>query len=241
MIMNWNRFQTIPVLFLLLAIAGPSFAQNTGGVFGPRVDEGHKLVQYRVTLDPDTDGWAQRLHYEESLNGDFMLRGVVQTRKTADSDMDFDYFQGELFWDFSEDGDAWQTGLRFDARIRGDDRPDQFGLNWMNHWNLANGITTRFLVLTVVQTGDNAVDGVILQTRGSLYRRFENGPLLGFELYNSYGTTEDIRDFDDQTHQLGPGGSFSLGGGRAFYANVLFGLTDASPDTELRLWLTARF
>ena len=237
--MTTNRFVLSCACCAFLA-AGPASAQNTGGVFGPVVNEGDRQVQYRITFDPDSDGLAQRIHYEQALNGDFMLRGVVQARKTTDSDLDFDYFQGELFWELSRDGASWRTGLRLDARIRDGDRPETIGLNWMNHWNLAGSFSARFLVLSSVDIGDNARDGVFLQTRASLYRKLGKGPRLGLELYNSYGSTDGFADFDDQRHQLGPAANFSLGAGRSLFTNVLFGLTDATPDAELRLWFSMK-
>ncbi|MEM1182078.1 MAG: hypothetical protein AAGM22_27265 [Acidobacteriota bacterium] len=229
------------VLLLLLFAAAPVLAQNTGGVFGPVVNPSDQALQYRFTYDPDLDGWAQRLHYEKAVNGDFMLRGVVQTRKTEDSDLDLDYVQGELFWDLSEDDAPWRTGLRFDLRVRNGSRPEMLGINWMNQWSLANGYSARFLVLTAIEDGDNARDGVLLQTRASLYRRFGQGPLWGLELYNSYGSTDDLGGFDEQRHQIGPAASFRIGDGRSLYTNVLLGLTDITPDAELRFWFTQKF
>lgn len=224
-----------------LITAGSAAAQNTGGVFGPAVNAEHRSMQYRVTYDPDGDLLAQRFHYQQALDGDFMLRGVVQGRKTADSDLDFDYLQAELFWDLGEDGDSWRQGLRLDLRVRDDDRPSTVGLNWTNQWALAGSYRARFLVLTSVDAGDNARDGLFLQSRGSLVRRLGNGPLVGLEIYNSYGSTDRIPPFEDQRHQAGPILDASLGAGRSLYANVLFGLTEATPDAELRLWLTLSF
>jgi len=235
-----SRLSLIASSFVFF-VTVPSMAQNTGGVFGPIVNESDEALQYRITYDPDLDGWAQRLHYEKALNGTLMLRGVVQTRKTNDSDLDFDYVQGELFWDLSKDEAPWRTGVRFDLRARSGDRPEMFGVNWMNQWILPGGFSARFLVLTAVEAGDNARDGVFVQTRASLYRRFGDGQLWGLELYNSYGSTDDFGGFNEQRHQLGPAASFRIGEGRSLFANVLLGLTDAAPDAELRLWFTQKF
>lgn len=238
--MTLNRLFLISMVSFF-ALSFPALAQNTGGVFGPTVNEGARLWQYRITFDPDSDGLAQRLHYEQAVNGDIMLRGVVQGRKTDDSDLEFDYVQGEMFWDLSQDGDAWRTGIRLDARYRDGDRPGFIGLNWMNQWSLSDVLSARFLVLSAVEIGNNRRDGVFLQTRASLYKRSRTLPTFGLELYNSYGSTDDFADFDDQRHQLGPVAVFRLQEGKTFVTtNVLFGLTDATPDAELRLWLTWR-
>ena len=216
-------------------------AQNTGGVFGPVVNEDYAAAQYRVTYDPDSEGLAQRVHYEQSLNGDFMLRGVGQVRKTADNDVDFDFVQAELFWELSDDSSSWRNGVRFDARIRSDGRPGLLGAHWMGQWQLSDQLSGRVVVLSSMDVGDDARDGVFLGTRGQLNYATPNGPSIGAELYSSYGSTDRIADFEDQRHQVGPTANINLPHDLSLYANVLFGLTEATPDTELRLWLTRRF
>ena len=119
-----------------LIYAPHAAAQNTGGVFPTQVNEGHKSLQYRAAIDPDNAqdefGFAQRLHYQQAINGDFMWRIVGQTQKTESSDFDFSFLQAELFWELSDDEDQHKTGLRFDARLTDGDRAEQLGVNWMN-------------------------------------------------------------------------------------------------------------
>ena len=228
-----------------LAIPQVAAAQNTGGVFPPMVNDGHKSAQYRIAINPDNaageTGFAQRLHYQQSLNGDMMWRIVGQTRKTADSDFDFDFLQAELFWELSDDDDQHKTGLRFDARLRDENRAEQLGLNWSNQFNFENGWSARALVLTAVQIGDNAADGVSLQTRGQIARKLESGASLGVDMFNSYGRTGNIGSFDEQSHTIGPFVSTPIGNGLSIYAGPLFGISEAAPDLEARLWLTRGF
>ena len=61
------------------------------------VNEGHKSAQYRTTCKLDTEGVSQRVHYQQAINGYLMWRGLVSARKTADSDVDMDFIQAELF------------------------------------------------------------------------------------------------------------------------------------------------
>ncbi len=66
------------ILGLALTAATPAaFAQNTGGIFSPIVNDGHKSAQYRVTFNPDTEGLSQRAHYQQAINGSLMWRGLV--------------------------------------------------------------------------------------------------------------------------------------------------------------------
>lgn len=223
----------------------PAFAQNTGGIFPPTVNEGHKSLQYRATIDPDNTagetGFAQRLHYQQAINGDFMWRVVGQTRKTAASDLDFDFVQAELFWELTPDGKKHQSGLRFDARYRGDNRPEQFGLNWTNQFKLNEKWSARAIGLTALQTGDNSANGIFLQTRGNLFRKIQGGHTVGLEMFNNYGNSKDIGSFDDQSHTLGPFISTPIAENLALYGGAQFGLSKAAADTELRFWVTQGF
>jgi hypothetical protein len=230
---------------VMVLFAAPAFAQNTGGVFPAQVNEGHRSLQYRIAIDPENTqdelGFAQRLHYQQSINGDLMWRVIGQTRKTANSDFDLDYLQAELFWELSDEADKHKTGLRFDARVRDDNRAEQFGVNFMKQFNFDNGWTARAVGLTSIQTGDNASDGVNLQTRGQLAKRLESGMTVGLEMYNAYGNTGSIGGFNDQNHTIGPFISLPVTKNISVFGGPLFGLSDAAPDVEARLWITRGF
>lgn len=224
-----------------LLFSPQAIAQNTGGIFPPMVNEGHASAQYRITYNPDTEGVSQRAHYQQAINGDLMWRGLVSARKTAESDVDFDFVQAELFWELSDDDDTWKTGLRFDARIRDDGRPGLIGAHWTNQFPVGQNWNGRFVVLSAFDVGDDARDGAFLQTRGNLFTELDSGQTIGVELYNSYGSTDDLRDFEDQNHQVGPFASFPVNDDWSLYTGALFGLTDASADSEFRLWVTRGF
>lgn len=233
---------------LLLVVGLSAHAQNLGAVFGPVVNSDHQSFEYRAGYDPEAfggeSGFAHRIHYQASFNDDFMGRIVLQSRKTADSSTDFDFVQGELFWQLSGSQD-YQTGIRFDFRIRESGRPKQVGVNWMNQFVLSDGYTARFILLTAMQTGDNAADGIALGTRASVFKNFtiKQGQLqAGLEMYSSYGSTDDLKDVSEQNHAIGPFVSQKIGKqGWSYFAGALFGLTDAAADTELRLRLTKSF
>ena len=221
-----------------LLISLPALAQNTGGIFGPVVNEGHRSWQGRSTYDLDGYGFANRLHYQQAEGGNLMWRLVAQVHKTPDSTTDFDYGLAELFWQLSDDAAFWQTGVRFDLRVRGNDRPELFGFNWMNQFQLTPQLEARMLVLFGRNFGSGASSDVSFQTRGHLSYSLSNRTALGFEFYNSWGAVDDIRDFDDQQHQIGPFATVRLGGNWSLFAGALFGITDSTSDAELRLWLT---
>ena len=226
------------LVFVLAILPVFSIAQQTGGVFPPGVNEGHRSWQYRAAFDPDTNGFAQRLHYQQAIDGNTMWRILGQTRRTNNSDTDFDFLQGELFWELSDDNPNHRYGFRFDLRIRDDNRPSQIGWNWMNQFNFNDGWSARTILLTSYQFGNNAANGVAISTRFQVAKQMENRHSIGIEVFNSYGRTTDFADFDEQNHAIGPIYSLPVSEEWTVFGGILFGVTDASPDTQGRFWLT---
>ena len=217
-----------------------AFAQNAAGVPPPVVDADHRSAQYRIAFNPDTDNIAQRLHYQQSIDGDFMWRAVLQVRETPASDVDFDYVRGELFWELETGSDNWKTGLRFDAQYTSDDRPGFVGALWLNQFQLAPRLSARLAFVTRYQIGENRRDGLFLQTRANLAYAASNDVTIGVESYNTYGFTTDIPALGEQNHVAGPFVNVRLGEKWGLSTSALLGMTEASPDAEMRLWLTRR-
>lgn len=230
------------LLFTFASISAQ--AQNTGGVFPPTVNEGHKSVQWRAAINPDGGDqdfrYASRLHYQEAVNDDVMWRIVGQVNNASGEDFKFDFVQAELFWELSDKDAKTKTGLRFDARYRGEDRPAQVGVNAMSQFDLGQDWSARAVGLTSLQFGDNAKNGVNLQTRWQVAKRVKAGTSIGLQLYNNYGNTNGIRDFKDQSHTIGPFISTPIAKDISLFAGPLVGLTNGSPDFEARFWLTQR-
>ncbi|MEO1576420.1 MAG: hypothetical protein AAFU65_15845, partial [Pseudomonadota bacterium] len=61
--------------------------------------------------------------------------------------------------------------------------------------------------------------------------------IVGLESFQRYGSTAKINEWDQQGQQFGPFWMHRFDNGVMFFAGALFGLTDASADTEYRLWL----
>lgn len=235
------RVTTRPLFaFLLLLPVLPAAAQTTGGVFGSDVREGHRSVQYRATYDPDDGRLAQRMHYQHSLNDDFMVRGLVHFREEADDRSHYDFFQAELFWDLYQ-GTGYRTGFRFDARIRSQGRPGMVGVNWINTWSVGENYSARLILLTGIDIGNGAREGIALGTRAHFLRRLRSGASAGLEMFSSYGTTERFASLSDQSHQLGPVVSGPVGDRWSFLGSLLFGITNGAADRNIRLWIGRSF
>lgn len=234
--------KSVVLVGALVAALPAANAQSTSGVFSPSVDPTDVSAQYRLGLDPDTDEWAQRLHVQSAFNTRLRGRAIVQFERDEGEDPDLDYVQGELLWQLSPDGNEnYQTALRFDVRIRPRGEPELFRAIWTNQFSLTPRLSARALLVTGLEVGSEADDGISLETRGRLHYSPDEGPSIGIEMFNAVGSTESIPGFDDQRHQLGPYVSFDVAESWGVQVGALFGLTDAGPDTNLRLWIGRDF
>ncbi len=237
---QFTKVVTSLILIVSLLAGQNVLASNVGGVFGPGIAEGDRSFQYRAAYDPDSSAFVQRVHYQHALNSSLRLRGVFQARKTDESDVDFDFFQGEAQWQL-KGSDNHKHALRLDLRIRDEGRNGNIGINWTNEFKLSPKLSARAIVLTLIDVGSEARSGVFLQTRASLSHKLNSKLRLSAELFSAYGSTTDFNSFDEQTHQIGPALSGKLANDWSFFSGVLIGATDASPDTNFRLWISKSF
>ncbi len=224
-----------------MILAPPALAQNNGGVFGPVVNEEDKTAEVRISFDPDRDSYASRIHYQQAFSDSLRGRVVVQGSDGPGRDFDVNFVQTELLWQLTPDGQSYQTALRFDGNIPTDGGPGAVNISWTNQFNMDENWQSRGLILLQKQVGSGSREGLFVQTRGNVSRKAGAKGRLGVEFYNFWGTTDNFRDLNLQTHQAGPYGTVKLGDGWSMLGSALFGLTDASPDAQLRFWVSKTF
>ncbi|MEO0575026.1 MAG: hypothetical protein AAF004_06145 [Pseudomonadota bacterium] len=229
------------ILAALLLLSSGVHAQNLAGVFPPGFGSEHESAQYRVAYDPDSDATAHRLHFQKSINDAFLWRVIGQARKSDAQQLDFDKFTAELFWNLSSGDSPWQQGIRFDAAVFTEGRPGSLAANWTGQYVGSERWRFRTNVLAAVQVGDGRQSGVFLQTRAEVLYRLSGGRNVGLHHYGVYGSSDDLRGIKEQGHQLGPFADVPLVGRWRLFGSALFGLTDGSPDMNLKLWITRSF
>ncbi|MEO0881701.1 MAG: hypothetical protein AAFY34_03110 [Pseudomonadota bacterium] len=220
-------------------------AQNAAGVFGPEVVPGSKAAEVRVAFAPSSNGRpdriASRFHYQQTVTDNIRLRGVIQGADTDTSDFDFDLVQFEAQWQFREDDiHGWDSAIRFDVQIA-EGRAETLALNWTSDFPLTEKWSVRGHAQGAVQVGSGRTDGLFLQTRYSVSYKTDPGYKLQVQVFNFWGTTSDFQDIDDQVHSIGPAISGPIGDKWSFEASTLLGLTGATSDIDLRLFLTRHF
>lgn len=246
--MIWTRFLAISFAAILVAMltTGLASAQNTSSVFGPKVNEGAASAEYRFGYIPGEgaapDRYAHRLSGGFSLDArkavSLVLRG---TDRGGPNGFEYDYIQAQLSWEVSpEDAEFWSTGFRFDARLADGDRPDQLGANWTNQFEISDRVSARAILLTTVQLGDRAADGVLLAGRGQVSYDLGGGTSIALLSFNSLGSTEDFGT-GGRSQQLGPVLTGKVAGDWKWTVGNLFGLNEATPDNDFRLWIGRSF
>ena len=228
------------IAVLALAVAcfpGDALAQNAGGVFGPKVIPGRRAVDFRYTADDPATGGAfvLRTHYEQAVGNNLMWRVVGQVRQTReDGEFEADYARADLFWYLGQPVRGWYTGLRFDAMVRAGNRPEQININWTNEWNLTDATIARFVVRVAPQFGAGAKESPLLETRSLLSHRLRSGAVIGLESYHPWGELSELDGIARAPTQVGSYVTVPVGN-MSVFTGVLFGFTDAAPDTTIRL------
>lgn len=224
----------------LLAFSNSTWA-NTAGVFPPVVQEGHRSLQYRVTLNPDTGAFGTRLHYQESLNDDVMLRGIVHASESATGHSKVDFVQAELFWDLGEDTDRLRHGFRFDARARGRGEPSSVSVNYALQYSVSPQWQARLAVLNTRSFGGKANTDIQFQARSQLSYRASQAVSLNLEYYSQLGAIDDFNPWKNQKHQIGPSVNWRVANGWTLYGGFLSSMNNSSPNTVYRMWVTKAF
>ncbi|MGJ3243575.1 MAG: transporter [Opitutales bacterium] len=238
-----HRARRLPVLIgitlLGLALDRAVYAQNTGMVFSPDVTRAAPAMDGRLAYDPDADAFAQRIHYQYGLSDAFRVRGILAFRSDDAESGDFRFFRFEGLYQFLEDGSAG-----FDSAIRvglqfadGDDPPSRVRISWANKVQINADWQLRGILLTGHRFGPQSPGGYLLQARAQVSRKLSDSLSLALDYFGDFNTTDDIGSFDEQEHQLGPALKFDLTDRLGGLAGVLFGLSEATPDTEFRISL----
>ena len=169
---------------------------NTAGVFPPVVNEGHRSMQYRITIDPDSRAWGRRLHYQQSLDGNIMLRGIIHGSENALGHSTFVFAQAELFWDLGDDSDKFRHGFRFDTRIHNRSKPSLFSANYGALYEFNDAWHRRVAILNTRGFG-GADNEIRLQARALIAFRATPALSLNVEHYSQLGKLENIAAWNE--------------------------------------------
>jgi hypothetical protein len=81
----------------------------------------------------------------------------------------------------------------------------------------------------------------LIRTWTQLRYGLENGANIALEMFNSYGRTPSFGVFDKQKHQIGPAFTGRFRNGLSYNVGMLFGVSKAASDLDLRVFLSKSF
>ncbi|WOI53853.1 hypothetical protein [Parvularcula sp. LCG005] len=154
--------------------------------------------------------------------------------------LQFRQASANLYWQLSDDDARFRSGLRLDATIRNGTAPDGVSLFFLSEQKWTDSFSTRAILVTSKEMGDQAANGIKLETRLRADCTDGSKRHFGIEAYDLHGTTARLAPYDRQRHQIGPYASFPVGTGWTVTPGLLLGLSQASPDMEFRLFFSRR-
>lgn len=231
------------ILLLCLLFSPFTFAANTGGVFGPKINPQDRSIEFRYGNafgeNGMDDNFATRLHYQHALNANHRLRAVAQYRDNG-LDQFFDEARFEWHYQFqhaSKTDSSWDAALRLDFVVRESDRPRDVMLSWTNQWQLGEKWKATAVFLSRIQTGENNNPGLMLASRYSLNYSLGNGHSLAMENFFNHGWTRKDRPTNEDPQQIGISANGKVTG-LTYKLLYLHGVSSVTPDNTVVLWLT---
>lgn len=216
-----------------------AIAQSTSSVSGPQVSPG-SAIEFRAGAAETNDdtAFSYRLSGAHAITDTLRVRAIAGWQDGESTGPQFSYIEADLLWQFcGREPDApYKSALRID--VRQDERREQqrIGVNWLNQIDLTPHWRTRLMASVDKEFNSANDDGVTLETRARLSRRLPNDMRLGFDLYSSWGRTEN--DFSNQRHL---GGATLSGPGTVdtnWTVGALAGLSNAAPDAVFQFRLS---
>ena len=237
---DWRNLSAAGSLALLAAWHLPAHA-TTSSVFGPTVSGDDRSAEYRLSYSPEEERFDHRLHYQHALSDRVRSRLIAAQGRRGSGDLELRYLRFETQWQYRRVTDGWNAALRGELQLaEGDDGPHRLRLAWTGARNLG-AWQQRVNVLAGREFGSSPASGITLEVRAQLTRKVPAGGRLGLSLFSDLNTTSDLGSFDEQAHELGPIYKTSLGGDWGLTAGMLFGISDAAPDTTWRLMISRDF
>lgn len=238
--------RTLGLLALMLIGFKPvSLAQNTSSVSSPVVDAGDRDFGFRFGWVPGDDGicdsYAYRFDYGMSLSERRSLKLYASAKDGADDRARFTSLNAEYLVELtSETARTWQSGVRFDARLAEGSGANRIGLAWLNQFRLNDRMKLRAMSIVTREFARDGDNPFAFELRSSLGYRLDDGYSLALLAFVKLGTTDQL-GVAGQRQQIGPTLSGPLGDQWKWTAGNLFGVSEAAPDNDIRVWISRGF
>lgn len=238
-------FGAIAALGALL-FAAPAAAQNISTVFSADVKPGDISAEYRAAFSAEDDGreegFAHRLHLQYAIDDKWRVRGIVFQSKRGAEALKTTAARIEIMRQLveSENSGGWDSAIRLEGNIPVADGPGRARIGWINTYDAGENWNLRGHVIFGREFGDNRDDGFSIETRTQATRDIGSDLRAGVQMFNIFETAQ-FGGFNDQRHQAGPVLKGDLSDRIDFELSLLFGLSRAASDTDLRLFVGYSF
>jgi high-affinity iron transporter len=231
---------TAMIAGILVILFAPDAAHASKKVYAPYVEKGEVELEwrggYKIDDESDVNGsWKQKLALGYGVTDYWFTEvyGEVEHDGASDGNTELTAIEWENKFQLTQPGEYFvDLGALVEyVHFLEDDGADKLEGKLLiakdtgNFTHLANLVVER-------EVGDNSEDeteyGAAWSTRYRYSPKFEPG----IEIYSDFGDFDN--DFDEQGHQIGPVAYGQLTEHVAYDAGVLFGVSDAAPDAELK-------
>lgn len=237
-------------LAALLALMSIGFspvalAQNTSSVSSPVVDAGKREVGLRFGWTPDENGignkYGYRFDYGMSLGSRHYLKLYASAKSSDSEHFRFTDINAEYLMELTpETARTWQSGVRFDARLSEGSNANRLRVDWLNRFRLSDRVSMRVMALVSRKFTSGVDDSVAIELRSSVGYRLEGGYSADLLAFVKLGTL-DHPGLAGLPQQIGPTISGPIGERWKWTAGNLFGVSDAAPDNDVRVWISRKF
>lgn len=245
---------TMVLALTLAALSAPNDAYAGFKVYTPYVEYHEFEIEYRPSITVDGD--ASKDNEQKHLVG--LGYGVTEwwfTEVYAEwereagpgEDTVFEAFEWENRFQLTNPGENWaDAGLLVEyERTDSGSSPDKIEVGLLLAKELGQ-FDAAFNLIIEKEVGTNASDDYELAQAFQLKYRLDPAFEPGIELYSEFGAIDDMHDFDEQEHFIGPvvEGKLPLGdtGAKLKYnVGYMFGLTDETPDGAVKAIIELEF
>lgn len=171
-------------------------------------------------------------------------------RQPDAEDLEFDALTFENWFQWREeadDGSGFNGGVRLAYGFANSGGPDEAELRLTLTDKFAGNWEWRANLIAEMEVGSGSEDGVSLESRFRLTRKIDTSVFsstdlrAGVEMFNEFGNSLDIPDFQDQAHQIGPILQASWYNGIFVRTAIRFGVTDGADDVMSNLTVGREF
>lgn len=233
-----------------LAAFSASAQAATGKVGSPDVKEGVGKLEARLGYIEDDDASSQderfrtRVQYDHGLTDFYAFRLILAMDRRKSDNMEFESVGVDnRFYIYESPKRFFRFGVRAGYTFKdGDKKPDNLSFGFFERFSFADGkVDTRFNQLFKHETGPSSVSGLELESRTQVTYAISPDHRFGIESFNNFGNLKEDKDFDDQSHTLGPVLTGKLGGGFDYEMAWRMGVSEAAPDHTIKFTIGKSF